>query len=110
MPPPSPGKITDSRFRLAYWRAIASGFRDMKISNSYGGHSALVHMRLLLEGRRFRIAQMGPDFLLVESPSDHPPTRATIEMQVDGFHRTWEVDLPQGIKAGESRVCLAFAG
>jgi hypothetical protein len=82
----------------------------MKISSSYGGHSALVRMRLLLEGRHFRIAQMGPDFLLLESPCDHPPSRATIEMQVDDSHRTWEVDLPKGIKAGEPRVCLAFAG
>jgi hypothetical protein len=82
----------------------------MKISNSYGGHSALVRMRLLLDGRSFRIAQMGPDFLFVESPGDHPPTRATIEMQVDGSQRTWEVNLPQGLKAGEPRVCLAFAG
>ena len=67
-------------------------------------------MRLLLNGTSFRIAQMGPDFLFVESPGDHPPARATIEMQVDGSQRTWEVTLPQGIKAGEPRVCLDFAG
>ncbi|MBX3748034.1 MAG: hypothetical protein KF833_22225 [Verrucomicrobiae bacterium] len=63
-------------------------------------------MRLHLNGLSFRIAQMGPDFLLVESPADHPPTQATIEMHVDGSHRIWEVSLPQGMKAGNPRVCL----
>lgn len=82
----------------------------MKIASSYGGHSALVRMRLLVNGTSLRIAQLGPDFLFVESPGDHPPARATIEMQVDDSRRTWEVALPQGIKAGEPRVCLDFAG
>jgi len=66
-------------------------------------------MRLLLNGMSFRIEQMGPDFLFVESPDNHPPTRATIEMQVDGAHRTWEVNLPQGMKAGDERVALGMA-
>ena len=67
-------------------------------------------MRLLLNGTSFRIAQMGPDFLFVESPGDHPPARATIEMQVDDSQRTWEVNLPQGMKAGNGRVLLGIAG
>ncbi|HAB14912.1 MAG TPA: hypothetical protein DCE44_00530 [Verrucomicrobiales bacterium] len=83
---------------------------DMKTSSSYGGHSALVRMRLLLNGRIFRIAQMGPDFLFVESPGDHPPARATIEMQVDDSRRTWEVNLPQGMKVEDHRVALGSIG
>lgn len=82
----------------------------MKTSSSYGGHSALVRMRLLLNGMSFRIAQMGPDFLFVESPSDHPPPRATIELRVADAERTWEVDLPQGMKAGDERVILSAIG
>jgi len=82
----------------------------MKISSSYGGHSALVRMRLFVNGTSFRIAQMGPDFLFVESPGDHPPTRATIEMQVDGSQRSWEMTLPQGMKAGNERVLLGTPG
>ena len=64
-------------------------------------------MRLVLDGMTFRIAQMGPDFLFVESPSDHPPARATIELHVDDSQRCWEVDLPQGMKAGDQRVDIA---
>lgn len=67
-------------------------------------------MRLLLNGVSFRIAQMGPDFLFIESPSAQPPARATIELQVDDAQRTWEVNLPQGIKAGDERVVLAAIG
>ena len=67
-------------------------------------------MRLLLNGTTFRIAQMEPDFLFVESPKDRPPARATIELQVDESHRSWEVNLPQGIKAGDTRVILAAIG
>lgn len=67
-------------------------------------------MRLLVNGMSFRIAQMGPDFLFVESPGDQPPARATIELQVDDAQRTWEVDLPQGMKAGDERVSLGAIG
>lgn len=67
-------------------------------------------MRLLLDGMSFRIAQMGTDFLFVESPGDHPPTRAIIELQVDDVQRTWEVNLPQGMKASDERVALAAIG
>jgi hypothetical protein len=82
----------------------------MKASSSYGGHSALVRMRLCLNGLSFRIAQMGPDFLFVESPGDHPPTHAIIELQVDDAQRSWEVNLPHGMKAGDERVVLAAVG
>lgn len=63
-------------------------------------------MRLLVNGASFRIAQMGPDFLFVKSPCDHPPARATIEMHVDDTRRAWEVTLPQGMKSDDERVAL----
>ena len=63
-------------------------------------------MRLLLNGMSFRIAQMGPDFLFVDSPADLPPGRATIQLQVDATQRAWEVHLPQGMRAGDERVSL----
>ena len=66
-------------------------------------------MRLLLNGAAFRISQMGPDFVFVESPVNHPPGRAVIEFQVDNSHRTWEVILPNGMKAGDERVELGAA-
>src|ERR1700722_20194888 len=109
MPPPN-DSCTACLLRLAYWWAIWVRLRDMKISSSYGGHSALVRMRLLLNGVSFRITQMGPDFLFIESPTAQPPARATIELKVDDSQRSWEVSLPQGIRAGNERVMLAAIG
>ena len=82
----------------------------MKISGSYGGHSAAVRMRLVLNGRNFRIAQMGPDFLLIDSPDNHPPSRATIELTIDDSRRTWDVELPLGMSCDEERVMLGSVG
>ena len=67
-------------------------------------------MRLRMNGMTFRISQMGADFLFVESTGDYPPTRATIELQVDDVHRAWDVNLPEGMKAGDERVALAAIG
>ncbi|MCP5525504.1 MAG: hypothetical protein H7A47_01690 [Verrucomicrobiales bacterium] len=76
----------------------------MQVPLSNGGHSARVRMRLHVSGASFPISQMGPDFLLVEAPCEHPPGRGRIELQVDDSHRTWEVDLPEGVKADREEV------
>jgi hypothetical protein len=34
-------------------------------------------MRLVLNGASVSIAQLGPDFLLLDAPFDHPPGDAT---------------------------------
>lgn len=65
-----------------------------------------MRMRLLVNDTSFRVAQMGPDFLFVDTPADHPPGRATLELQVDDSHRTWEVNLPYGMKSDDERVVL----
>jgi hypothetical protein len=79
----------------------------MLAEQSYGAHSAQVKMRLIVNGAPIRITQMGPDFLFVESASDHPPGEATIVLQVDGSERQWNVHLPNGISAGSKRVTIA---
>lgn len=72
-----------------------------------GGHSADVKMRLLVSGRSFPVAQMGPDFVLLESPVNHPPAHASVELQVDQSKRSWNVLLPHGISADTKRVAIA---
>jgi hypothetical protein len=64
-------------------------------------------MRLLVNGGSIRVAQMGPDFLLLDEPFDHPPADASIVMQVDGSESRWNVHLPHGISAGSKRVTIA---
>jgi len=67
-------------------------------------------MRLLVNGASLRIAQMGPDFLLLDQPIDHPPGEATIVFSVDGNERSWPVRLPEGLSADCERVVIAKAG
>ena len=50
-------------------------------------HSADVKMSLLIDGTSLPVAQLGPDFLLLKTPLDHPPHDATIVLRVDGNER-----------------------
>ena len=65
-------------------------------------------MRLIANGEEIAITHMGPDFLLVQSASDHPPGDATIVLQVDKSERRWKVRLPEGISKDSKRVVLAL--
>jgi len=75
--------------------------------SSQGGHSAQVKMRLLVNGSSIPVIQMGPDFLLVDAPFDHPPGDASVVLQVDQSERRWNVRLPNGISANSKRVAIA---
>ena len=75
--------------------------------SSQGGQSAQVDMRLLVNGLSLPVTQMGPDFLLVESPVNHPPAVASVVLQVDQIERRWNVHLPNGISASQKRVEIA---
>ena len=75
--------------------------------NLTGGHSAQVKMRLLLNGSSIRVAQMGPDFLILESGTEHPPTDATIELRIDASERCWKVRLPDGISPTSRTVAIS---
>ena len=79
----------------------------MITSSSQGGHSAQVQMRLLVDGSSIPVAQMGPDFLLVDAPINHPPRKASLILQVDQSERRWNVHLPEGISAASKRVAIA---
>ncbi len=64
-------------------------------------------MRLLVNGSSIPVIQMGPDFLLVDAPFDHPPGDASVVLQVDQSERRWNVRLPNGISANSKRVAIA---
>ena len=64
-------------------------------------------MRLLVSGRSLPVTQMGPDFLLLDAPADHPPADASLILQVDQTERSWNVYLHNGISAGTKRVAIA---
>lgn len=64
-------------------------------------------MQLSLNGHTFRIAQMGPNFLVLADTLDHPPTDAEIIMTVDGDTHRWIVRLPNGLHSGEKEVLIS---
>ena len=72
--------------------------------SSHCGHSADVRISLLLNGHSIPVAQLGPGFLLLDAPSDHPPAEASIVLRVDESERRWTVCLLDGISAGTKRV------
>jgi len=75
--------------------------------SSKGGHSALVKIRLLVNGGALEVAQMGSDCLFVDSPVDLPPGEATVVLRVDESERRWRVRLPEGVTANSERVPIA---
>jgi hypothetical protein len=64
-------------------------------------------MRLLVNGSLLPIAQMGPDFLLMDKTIDHPACEATILFSVDDSERSWAVRLTAGMTEGQERVAIA---
>ena len=74
------------------------------IFSSRGGHSADVRISLLFNGHSIPVAQLGPDFILLDALSDYPPGPASIVLCVDQSERRWDVRLPAGISAGSKRV------
>ena len=61
-------------------------------------------MHLLLGGISIPVAQLGPDFLLLDAAGDHPPGEGCLVLRVDQVERSWSVRLPNGISAGSKRV------
>ena len=64
-------------------------------------------MRLLINGGSIAVEHLGPDFILLGAPFDHPPGDASMVLQVDQRERRWNVRLPDGISADCKRVAIA---
>lgn len=72
------------------------------------GHSAIVHMELCINGHVLPISQLGPNFLVLKNPIDHPPVDvAEISMSIDGREDRWHVRLSEGIKAGQRKTAIS---
>jgi hypothetical protein len=76
-------------------------------SSGQSGHSAQVKMLLLLNGSSIPVVQMGPDFLILQSATEYPPSDALLELCVDANERRWPVRLPQGISSASRTVAIS---
>lgn len=81
----------------------------ISVSNQ-SGHSAEVKIQLLFNGCSMPIDQLGPDFIFIDSASNHPPCEAIIVMSVDASERRWKVLLPDGISAKIKRAPITLPG
>jgi hypothetical protein len=70
------------------------------------GHSADVRIELRIDGHVLPIAQLGPDFLILTHPLDHPPAEAEIALSIDGHECRWPVRLHEGLSATQRRTRL----
>jgi hypothetical protein len=64
-------------------------------------------MQLSVNGSVLSIGQLGPDFLILDDPADHPPAEAEITVSIDGRVKRWRVRLPDGITAGKLETRIA---
>ena len=66
----------------------------------------------LSEGQRLKVAQLGPDFLILSAPAPGETeigARALLTVSIDGSLREKRVILPGGIPKGTSRVAAIAA-
>ncbi len=66
-------------------------------------------MRLIINGTGIGITHMGRDFILVETPAEHAPCEAFIQLTVDESQSQWKVKLPHGMSSSSKRVALALS-
>lgn len=64
-------------------------------------------MRLVVGDVDLPIAQLGPDFLILETPADLSVNEAEIVLRVDANERRWSVRLPDGLSATAQRTRIA---
>ena len=66
-------------------------------------------MYLLAGSRRLGVAQLGPDFIILDEPTEVPPGPGELVVLVDGNEKRRAVTLPAGIRAYEIRTPIARA-
>jgi hypothetical protein len=69
----------------------------MATTRAYYGRSADVKIELRINGLVIPVAQLGPDFLILDDPVEHPPRDAEIVLRVDKNEHRWRVALPDGL-------------
>jgi hypothetical protein len=72
--------------------------------SSFGGYSSVVEIFLSIHGDCVSVAQLGPDFLLFDTPISYPPGEGELRLRVDQNETRWKVFFPGGISCDSKRV------
>lgn len=73
-------------------------------------HSADVQMHLSVNGHVVSIGHLGPDYVILDDPIDHPPGDAQVVLAIDGKERRWQVRLVDGLSASQARARISVSG
>jgi hypothetical protein len=60
------------------------------------GYSSEVKLRLVMRGAEYALSQIGPDFVVLRTPTELPAEDAEVVMIVDGQETRWPVTLCDG--------------
>jgi hypothetical protein len=69
----------------------------------------MVQMQIIVDQRRFSVAQVGPDFLVLNEPLNLPPTRAELVVRIDDTEKRRTIFFPDGVRASDERTRIASA-
>ena len=64
-------------------------------------------MRLTVGSRRMGVAQVGPDFMILEEPVEIPAGRGELVVLIDGDEKRRAIYLPDGIRPTDVRTRIA---
>jgi hypothetical protein len=67
-------------------------------------------MHLSVDGQVLSIGHLGPDYVVLDDPIDHPPADAHVSLSVDGNERRWRVRLVDGLSASQARTRISVTG
>lgn len=92
---------------------IASSCNAQRCSNisgmSYGAHSANVQITLNLRNLSHPIAQLAPDFIILQQRVNHAPAQAEVVLRVDESEHRRTVFLPEGLRDDLVRIPIVPA-
>jgi len=80
------------------------------VNHEKRAHSAEVQMHLSVNGHIMSIGHLGPDYVILDDPVDHPPADAQIFLSIDGRERRWQVRLVDGSTASQARTRISIRG
>jgi hypothetical protein len=78
------------------------------MKTTHGGHSAEVKVHVVRNGSAFRVAQLGPDFLILEEADDFDGP-AEVILSVDGVKYSRHVQVQCGATSSEKTILFAAA-
>jgi hypothetical protein len=91
-----------------YSPAISFNSESMTTTLSPTSLVTYVTMRLAINGENFSVAQMGPDFIILEDRQlALPPCDAEVILELDGVPPHFQFRLPEGVPAARRRTPVA---